>query len=343
MRRLALLATLGLFGCSDYDLTAFEGVDSYNQNPADEVDILLVVDNSCSMSPYQARLGANFSQFISWFIDANVDYQIAVTTTSVIDPPPPDGTFCTQADVNRVPPAGQLVDNMIITPATPNPEQVFSDLVNVGICGSGSEMGLEAARLALSEPNISGPNFGFLRQEAALSLIFVSDEEDASPLPVADYINALYDVKGQRSRSVFNASALTMIDPAPCVGINTSGSSDGTRYVDVAVQTNGIAANLCDQDFAGIVTDLSLNASRLRDVFFLSGEPSPESLEVSINEVVIPCTEGRWWYDRVVDTDGEAKPAIVFDRTQLPQPDDRIAVRYDFGNGEVELFCTGGN
>ena len=75
---------LGLLaGCSEYEIQDFGYVDVFNQNPAEDVDILLVVDNSCSMGPYQARLGQNFSEFISWFVGANINYQIGVTTTSI--------------------------------------------------------------------------------------------------------------------------------------------------------------------------------------------------------------------------------------------------------------------
>ena len=111
MRRALLLALAMTAGCSEYDLTDFGYVDVFNQNPAEDVDILMVVDNSCSMSPYQARLGQNFSQFISWFVGANINYQIAVTTTSITDPEP----SCTAAEVADIPNPGQLVDDVIIT------------------------------------------------------------------------------------------------------------------------------------------------------------------------------------------------------------------------------------
>ena len=65
--------------------------------------------------------------------------------------------------------------NAVIDSTTENGSAIFSDLVNVGICGSGYEMGLEGALQVLENPNNS-----LLREEAYLSVIFVSDEQDAS-------------------------------------------------------------------------------------------------------------------------------------------------------------------
>ena len=328
---LALLALLG--GCSEYEVQDFGYVDVFNQNPAEDVDILLVVDNSCSMQSYQTRLGQNFSQFISWFINANVNYQIAVTTTSLTTPNPD----CTASDHARIPAPGQFVDDVIITPDTPDAASVFNDIVNVGICGSANEMGLEAARLALSEPNLSGANAGFLRPEASLSLIFVRDEEDYSPLPVNEYINGFFDVKGQRDRDIFNASALA-IDSGTCPTF----IERGTRYIDVAQQTSGVLGDLCAQDFENIVTELSLNASRLRDHFFLTSEPDPSNLHVYVEEREIDCSEGIWWLERRLDASGEERTAVVFDWQSLPQPDERVSVRYEQGMWDETTFCVAG-
>ena len=88
MPRLALAALVLLAGCSDYNLVDWDIIDSFNQQPADKVDILMVVDNSCSMEPYQEQLASNFDAFISFFIGANVDYQIGVTTTTIEKPAP---------------------------------------------------------------------------------------------------------------------------------------------------------------------------------------------------------------------------------------------------------------
>ncbi|MCP4807510.1 MAG: hypothetical protein GY913_19820 [Proteobacteria bacterium] len=320
---MALLWLGVLAGCTEYDVIVHDGADIFYQDPASAVDILLIVDDSCSMQPYQNELSKNFSQFISFFVDANVDYQIGVVTTDV-----------TAAS------AGRLIDSQIITNDTPDGNAVFEDIVRVGIDGSGNEMGLEAAYLALTEPRLSTSNAGFLRDEAMLSIIFVSDEEDSSPLPTYEYVRTFNDIKGARERDVFNASALVVTDVSSC-GMN-SGSSEGDRYMDVAERTVGITGNICDDSFADVVTELSLNASRLKDTFFLSSEPDATSLEVSVDGVLMLCDDGSHTFERVTDEFGEDRPAIVFSREWIPEPSSQIAIRYYYGNGAVDGYCADG-
>ena len=309
--------------CSEQGFISSDGVDVFYQDPMELVDILMVVDNSCSMDPYQEKLGASFETFINYFIDANIDYNIAVITTDI------------ESDM-----AGQFVGE-VINRDTEEAATVFNDLVNVGVKGSGLEMGLESAKQALSESLLSSTNTGFLRDDAALSIIFTSDEEDSSPEPVNHYINTFFDVKGQRSRDVFNASALAVINDNSCTGEDQAYSTSGTRYIDVAEQTNGIVGDICaeEKDFATIVNDLSLNASRLREIFYLSDWPDTASLTLAIDETFIECDAGVWTY-LTVEEDGEERPAIQFSEENIPPISSRIEVRYDFGDGEIETFCT---
>ncbi len=351
---LALLPLMGP-GCVDYEIVRHDATDVFYQDPEAEVDILLVVDNSCSMDPYQEKLSQNFNQFIRFFESANVDYQIGVVTTGVPPAAVNSAAGCTQQVINQLPGAGELVGGHIITPETADAEEVFIEAVSVGICGSGSEMGLEAAYLALTEPLITGTNSGFLRETASLSLIFVSDEEDLSPAPVNDYINAYRDIKGQRSRDVYNASALVLTERAECSLDQLNAGSRGLRYLDVADQSAGVIGNICDSDFEHIVTELSLNSSRLLNTFFLSATPSPSTLQVTVNDEEIPCDAGVWEYVEIagegevaLDTgggdtgapEGELRPAVSFAVEHIPVADSQIAIRYDGGFGGVEDWCS---
>lgn len=328
-------------GCVEYEYARFEGLDIFYQDPASEVDILLVVDNSCSMDPYQEKLGENFLEFISFFTEANVDYHIGVLTTSVGTNEPVAQNGCTQADVDAIPKGGHLVDGTFITADTENAEEKFASMVALGICGSGYEMGLQSAYLAVTDEEAKEDNKKFLRDEASLSMIFVANEQDYSPFGVNEYINAFRDVKGQRSRDVFNASALVVKDLEDCSTREVNaGASVGSRYLDVAKQTNGIRSDICADDFATIVTDLSLNASRLTETFYLSDMPDMKTLTVTLDETEIPCDEGRWTYELQEDEDGVKMPAVVFERDQLPPIGSQITIRYDFGAGDPADFCT---
>ncbi|HJN73413.1 MAG TPA: hypothetical protein QGF58_05710 [Myxococcota bacterium] len=318
-----LLAWLAALGCTEYDVIVHDGADIFYQDPASAVDILMIVDDSCSMGPYQNELSTNFAEFISFFVDANIDYHIGVVTTDVY------------AETG-----GRITDGTVITNDTPDGEAIFQDLVRVGTEGSGTEMGLEAAYLALTEPRISTSNAGFLREEASLSLIFVSDEEDSSPLPTYEYVRTFNDIKGARQRDIFNASALVVTDLGDCGFGQSSGSSEGDRYIDVAGMTTGVIGNICAESFADIVTQLSLNASRLRDTFYLASEPTASTIEVSVDGVLLDCNDGGFNYERVIDEEGVERPAIVFERDWIPAPSSQIAIRYDYGGGDIDGFCS---
>ena len=324
-----------LIACSDYDLIKRTQGDVFYQLEAGEVDILLVIDNSCSMQPYQEKLATNFDSFLTFFVEGNVDYRIGVTTTTAGDPPEADGQLCFQSDINAIPSSGNLVQNQVIDSTTVNASTIFEDLVHVGTCGSGYEMGLESAVNVLENSN----NL-FLREEAYLSVIFVSDEQDSSPLGVNDYINRMRSVKDRLARDVFNASSLVVEDTTLCSADQVaSGAAVGSRYIDFAEQSNGLVENICGDDFASIVTDLSLNSSRLHDTFFLTKKPDLTTLVVGINGEEIPCDSEEYvWKYEVLEED---IPVIRFDRESLPPPSARITVQYNGGGGDAADFCGG--
>ena len=88
MNRSLLLfwALAGLAGCSEYNYSGRTQTDVFQQVRRNTVDILMVVDNSCSMIEEQVKLGGNFQNFIQAFQGVDVDWQIAVTTTDTLDP-----------------------------------------------------------------------------------------------------------------------------------------------------------------------------------------------------------------------------------------------------------------
>ncbi len=326
-----------LCGCQEYEFVPFEGVDVFFQNPPGKVDVLLVVDNSGSMEGWQLLVGLRFNEFLTYFIDADVDYHIGVTTTTVDTNL--GSTGCTQADFDAIPAPGHLMNNAVITPNTENAEALFSDLVHVGACGSGDERGLEAARQALSPELLEGPSAGFIRDEAMLSVIFVSDEQDGSTDPVHDYVNDYYAVKGQRSRDVFNASALVITDAADCI-VSMDPIQEGTRYMAVVDETDGVTGNLCNTNFEDIFTEISFKSTRLQDTFFLSEEPNAGTLTVSVDDRDVGCRSGQYSYIRAVDRDGHERPAILFDRSSLPRPSQQVTLRYNLGDGDPTLWCA---
>jgi len=199
-----------------------------------------------------------------------------------------------------------LNDNLlVITAATPDGDEIFQENVAQGTIGTGIEMGLESARLTLlghpsTIPEDGSPlserayytedNGEWLREEAALSVLFVSDEDDLSPYPVDAYARAFTNVKGQegyRDRSMINVSAVVAKDPPPdpqtpsCVSPNGV-AWYGRRYLELANITEGLTESICEEDFAPIVQRLGLTLSGLEAEFELSRWPNLDTLTVSL-------------------------------------------------------------
>lgn len=303
------LLTLAL-SCTENSIHAHEGLDIFQQSPADLVDVLLIVDDSCSMEPYQQELSGHFEAFRGYLDQAEVHWHIGVTTTDAPEH------------------LGQLQD--FIRWDEEDSSARFAEAVQVGIEGSGIEMGLEAAQLTLERDTS-----GFVRPEASFSAIFVSDEEDASPHAVSDYIRTFEALKGLRERDAVSASAIVTLDEASC---GNEWSTRGDRYVHAAEFTEGVVGDVCSDDFEPILVELGFSASRLLDTFELSELPNPPTLELELDGEAVPCTEGRWRYE-LLDQESGSQPAVVFERSAMPAPEQEIVVRYRLGEGDPEDFC----
>lgn len=302
--------------------------DVFNQTSGRTVDVLFVIDNSGSMSEEQANLAANFANFIGGAQAFQNDYQLGVVTT----------------DMDRATESGRLQGSRIIRRG-PNVEREFEDTSDVGTNGAGEEKGLEAAQKALSDPLIfdsqsacnnnaacnapdlciegfcGGSNRGFLRDDAALEVVFVSDEDDYSAGTLNFYVDFFKNIKGFRNEGRFRANAIVGANngrAAACES-NNGAADAGRRYVEVADRTNGQVFSICDASFGNSLREIGDRAFGLPVQFFLTRPAVPESIEVSVNGA--PRRNG-WTYDAPSNS-------ILFDEAAVPQPGDRISVTYN--------------
>lgn len=251
-------------------------VDAFQQ-AARPADVLFVIDNSCSMEEEQSSLGSNLSAFVSFAQAQGVDYRIAVTTTDV-DPTGAQGSF--------------VGTTRVITPNTPNRDQVFQDNVAQGIYGAVAEQGLEAAYRALSDPMINTNNAGFLRPDTMLSVVFISDEEDQSSRPRAFYENFFRNLKGDPT--LVTASAIVGTTNPECV--SPTGIGDyAPRYLNVARATGGVTESICSPNWSQALTNIGQAAFGIRRRFPLSSVPVVATLVVRVAGSPLPA--GAYSYD----------------------------------------------
>jgi len=214
-------------------------------------------------------------------------------------------------------------DWRLITPdEQPSPDDAFTAIATQGIDGSGLERGLEAAYRALSSPLITGWNAGFLRQDAYLALIFISDEEDQSNNPVDFYVNYFLAIKGFRNTNLFSASAIVGDAPSGCGNFQ---ADPGLRYIDVADRTGGIFESICTSDWSSSLQNLGLSVFGYKSRFFLGNQPVAGTVEVLVDGVPVdptaPSGQIRWVYDATTNS-------VNFAPLAIPEPGSQIVVRY---------------
>lgn len=311
--------------------------ERFEQLERPEVDILFVIDNSCSMSDEQANLSANFSSFIAFADNLELDYQIAVVTTDVEGGFP--GPRCPSplvgarpsglaqgacgyfadgnSDGSQLNPAWRIIDRQTL----PSPGAAFAATVIQGTHGSGNEQGLQAVTNALSAPLITDWNAGFLRPDAHLAVVFVADEDDHSPHSVPYYLNSLRAIKGFRNPQLMSVSAIVG-DPGVGCGLQAEA---GTRYIQVAQETGGVFESICTENWSAALENLGRSVFGYKSRFLLSNPPEPSTLEVFVDGLPVPSTapsgQVRWSFDPVAQS-------VDFAPLAIPEPGAQIVVRY---------------
>ena len=161
-----------------------------------KADILWIVDDSGSMKWAQSQLSANIAAFANKLNDSKIDFQVGVTTSDTCQinwssGEPIADEVC--SDASKIsggakvkgkmvgPPRGEFIvdgqtNQRILKPGAGFVDS-FKRVASVGIEGSGFENGLTAAKMAVQKA-MNGVNAGFLRKDAFLSVIVISDEED---------------------------------------------------------------------------------------------------------------------------------------------------------------------
>lgn len=177
----------------DFGVNVPRQCDVFRQLPVRQVDILWVVDSSGSMAPKQARLAANFQGFINQLVNANppIDFHIAVVSTDTDDAAARGKLKAWSIsgfteDFIACAPTMQGTVTCNTGPDVMSAVQAFGQMSQVGIAGSAQERGLYSAYLALTNPlNNSTPAVTrFVRPEASLYVVVVSDEDDSSCTPL---------------------------------------------------------------------------------------------------------------------------------------------------------------
>lgn len=259
IKALLLLVTVSIAGCSDYQITSAHRntetvyvevevpvyiyeevpgdtnygeiwVDSFTQPlSVDGVDILWVIDTSGSMSRYDPQLLAGIEAMMNALPESG--WRLAMLSN---DP----AKASIEAQFPLVP--GDDIDDAM---------DMYTAM------GRGHrEEGFDAAyEYIMNNPYAST----WMRPDAALLVVMVSDEEEQSDdhFPLVDDFLTWYS--GQRAGSAF-LSSINNVEAADSVCTHPVNSIDiGDRYMEATNYFGGVVVDICAEDWSPGVTDAS--------------------------------------------------------------------------------------
>ncbi len=256
------LATQGTDGTQKMDL-----FDQKKDRGA--VDILLVVDNSRSMAEEHQNLSTKLAALLSKIEDTR--WNIAITSTD----------------------AGDACDIDVISYNQPNAVDVFKNqITKLGTNGDGNEQGIYRAVNGLK-----CNNGNWLRDDAVLAVLIVSDEDNCSRDGSGCRGKAWNDItyltnyiEGDLSRAVGKNTGFYGIFWHPDQSCQT-GENRGYQYAELInykADAYNVAAetrwgSICSEDYTSTLESISRGISYQLDTSWeLSSLPEMGSLEVSL-------------------------------------------------------------
>ncbi len=299
---------------------------------ANKSDVLFVIDTSGSMLDGALdRLVASVPALMDALAKAGMDPHVGVIGVGV------DAACPASANLRGTP---RVMDSTTIDAFS---SAVAAMVADTSCDGSTQEAGLEAMRLALSQPRVGdegiscatdlactppygcvdgtcgGKNRGFLRADATLDVIVLADEDDQSPDDLMTYRFFLDFLKGLGGAAMTRLHAIAGDSPGGCA--NTWDTADECpRYVQAAADTGGTFASICQGSFDPAMETIGSPPPFARTVFPLSTTPIRDTVTVTVDGQ--PCTEG--WSLSFDDTHVD----FTNESPCFPQPGVEVVVEY---------------
>ncbi len=287
-------------------LQSVSALATYNN----KVDILWVVDNSSTtMERHQNRIAGYMSQFHQGLIDSKTDYRVAATTM--------DGSSGGEQ--------GDLAQSgLIVTPNSEDSVKKLESLVRLGGSGNNFEVGLSSMRSSLEKNKDN-----FLREDALLVIVFISDDQDVSLGAVSEYYNFLNELKGENTNEkqnwISNFIGVTDITDSRCRTFgNYSGA--GLRYMELSKYSNGVVDTICYTEFDSFMNQITIRLQSVLNEFIFENWPLVETISVILNGSEVPQDEINGWVYK-----SETKTLLLLGDYK-PKPNDIIEIKYELNN-----------
>ena len=318
-------------------------VDSFTGLSGRHVDMLLVVDTSGSMTREQGELAAKVADLVVESVAWGNHYRIAVTTADVdehegrffgsprwVAPDTPDGLETLAASIAALPQSQggieqgfDAVHRALTPPHSSLPGDPPLPCADESACRAPYGCYADPEDYS-AEPGsfCGGPNWGFLRRDAALEVVILSDEADQSAAGLDFYRDFFSELKGPREE-LLRVHAIVGTDgqTAQACGVDPDDADAGAGYVEIANETGGVLGSICEEDYGDTLRAISALVFGPKTRFVLSREARPGSVEVKVNG---SACEAGWILD-------EPSSSVVFeeDHPCLPQAGDSVEISYE--------------
>tara|TARA_Y100001937_G_scaffold128760_1_gene207713 strand:- start:7853 stop:8911 length:1059 start_codon:yes stop_codon:yes gene_type:complete len=265
-------------------------VDSDTQVASvDGVDILWVIDTSGSMHRYDAQLLLGIEAMIEALPESG--WRLAMMSN---DP----AKSVLEAQFPLVP-GDDIVDAM--------------DMYNNMHRGPFEE-GFDAAyEYLVNNPYATT----WLRPDAALLVVFVSDEEEQSNQHMIDVLDWTSWLSSQRGGSAFMSSIVNVDSTESVCDFTVNPIDIGERYMEATNFFGGVVVDICSEDWAPGVTDATSNVEPFEKIELTYVPVQEDTMRVFINGAL----NWDWHYD---STDN----AVHF--TVIPAAHDHVDVAYHY-------------
>jgi hypothetical protein len=248
--------------------------EEFQLSEAGYLDLLVVVDDSRSMSEEQAIVGRGLAPLISEVQDSN--WQIAVISMS--DPCVSSTNLIKKTDANA--------------------SDKFSNAVRKPVDRWNTEQGFPMAIQSL-KGQCNGSLRPWIREGSSIGVLFLSDEDNCG----SD------SGEQNRCRNVTGKSTAEMVDFLRSIRSNEEArvyaivdrdgtcpdaAGRGTMYVDAATATGGSVGSIChdyspSSGYAEYLKQVSTDVKRIiKRQFFLSASPDMARFEVSVDGIPVP-------------------------------------------------------
>lgn len=229
------------------------------------IDLLIVVDNSTSMSADQEKLSREFSSFVSSISDSDYRIGVITTDTDTLNKEDLEGFYGNLAVV-------ESTGKRYISKSDVDPGVLFADLIKRSEtlscltssghtkidCVSGFERPLYAIKLAIDKRDTV--NSGFFREGADLGVVIITDEDETDFSPGVYY--SAEDLLEHFKNKFDDEKKITAFDISIPIGDSICFDAQkeetkfkisvnyGVRVHELTTLTGGFGVNICDPNFS---------------------------------------------------------------------------------------------